>query len=212
MRKQTYSKRFERNLAACWGRADEWHRDQGLLWYQRANATACDYANKFDATVEQACGVIAALSPGRNWDMNLLDAETFMVEWKHGARGRNLPRVGSYGQRNLTKAARIMAGKPPLDVLGGLKVRAFYACMINPANAEDVCIDRHAKSAAYGKRLGDRGSIVRKSEYGQLAEQYRRLAGKVGVLPHQAQAVCWVVWRSLKGNLDQTGFDFGETV
>lgn len=174
-----------------------------MLWYARANATAGDYADKYNCSVEQACGVIAALSPGRNWDLNLVDADVFIRAWAAGDRGRDLPNVGSYGRRNIQKSARIMQGKPPLDVLGGLKVRAFYSCMIDPSNAVDVCVDRHAKSAAYGKRLAERQTVVRKGEFPHLAEHYRKLANSVGVLPHQAQAVVWICWRSLRGNLDQ---------
>ena len=201
--KRSDSRRFARNLSACWKRANPSHMNQGLTWYARANTTAGEFAIRFDCSVEQACGVIAALSPGRNWDLNLLDAGQFIEAWSKGERGRDLPRVGSYGRRNLAKAGKIMQGKLPLDVLRGLKVRAFYSCMIDPENSRDVCVDRHAKSAAYGRKLGDRESVVKKSEYSHLAEHYRKLAESVGILPHQAQAVIWCVWRGLKGNLDQ---------
>src|SRR5437763_1199674 len=81
-------------------------------------------AAKYQVTIAAAAGVISALSPGRDWSSNVQDAETFVSEFANGARGRWLPRVGSYGGKNLRKAEKILSGKDPLAILGGLKVRA----------------------------------------------------------------------------------------
>lgn len=74
--------------------------------------------------------------------------------------------------------------------------------LINPDDPDAVCLDRHAKSAAYGRKLLDRESVVSVSKYDWLAEHFRREARRAGVLPNQFQAICWVVWRRLRGVLD----------
>ncbi len=203
MLQKVSSKRFTRNLLACYSRANPWHLERGLTWYSTANGIAKGMAAKYGCTLEQACGVLAALSPGRQWELNIVDAEEFIKAYTSGLRGKWLPRVGSYGSRNLLKSTAIMKGKPPLDVLGGYKVRAFYACLLDPYNKEDVCVDRHAKSAIYGRKLTDREGIVKKGEFHHIAQHYKRCAKRVGILPHQFQAIVWVVWRQLNGNLDQ---------
>jgi hypothetical protein len=172
-----------------------------------ARETAGRLAGKFHVSLETSAGVIAALSPGRNWTENIYDAETFLAEYSKGARGRYLPAVGTYGGKNLRKAERIAAGADPLDVLGGPKVRAFYRCIVNPESREDVCIDRHSKCAAYGVKTAE-NSLVKLSEYDHIADHYRRCARQVGVLPNQFQAVVWVTWRRLSGVLAQQDLEF----
>jgi hypothetical protein len=162
---------------------------------------------------------MAALSPGSAWEKNIQDCETFLNEWSNGARGKRLPLLGSYGWRNIVKASKIASGAEPLEVLGGNKVRAFYACLIDPQNTSDVCIDRHAKCAAIGEKLTDSrslesigrykaDSLVRPSEYTALARHYITSARKARILPHQFQAIIWVVWRRLGGNLAQSDLPF----
>lgn len=207
-KKRTISARLMRNLRACYLRASAEDMREGLTWYARANDAARAMSLKYGIPTESVCGVIAAFSPGRNWELNLVDAEVFLQEWANGARGSKLPRVGSYGQRNLTKASKIASGKLPLDVLGGLKVRAFYGCLANPLEETLVCVDRHAKSAAFGVKLADKKSVVTVAEYPWIAEHYRREALRAGVLPHQYQAVVWVVWRRLRGVLEQNDLPF----
>jgi len=160
-------------------------------------------------TLEQAAGVIASLSPGCQWGRNLQDADQLIaahVAWKR------LPNVGSYGRRNIVKARKILDGDSPFDVLPetGPKTRAFYSLIVNPANATTVCIDRHAKAVAVN-RVGsgvDRTNVVRASEYEFYAWHYRAIAERLGLLSHQLQAVTWVCWRRLHGNLDQTDLPF----
>jgi hypothetical protein len=196
-----YNPAFARNLDTCYERATEGDRAEGLNWYPSAHAQAVTFADSYGVTVDAACGVIAALSPGRNWDTNLDDARIFLDEWQRGARGNRLPLVGSYGWRNVRKAAAIASGSAPLDILGGNKVRAFYACMADPSNDCHVCIDRHAKCAAVGRFLGD--TVVSNAEYPILARHYLRAASRNHLLPNQYQAIIWVTWRRLKGVLEQ---------
>lgn len=219
-KKRSYSPRIARNLRACYLRATPEDIEAGKDWYWQGFDKAMELAEEYGFTkkavhpqtgfddVSATAGIIAALSPGSQWERNLTDAETFCQEWRGGARGRKLPALGSYGFANVVKAGRCAAGEDPLSVLGGLKVRAFYACLINPDDPDAVCLDRHAKSAAYGRKLLDRESVVSVSEYDWLAEHFRREARRAGLLPNQFQAICWVVWRRLRGILDQEDLPF----
>lgn len=198
-----YSPFIAANLDKCWNRASVSDVKEGLEWYYVANKLCEELGAKYSLPTNAVCGIMAALSPGRHWELNKQDCDTFCDEWSNGARGKRLPLVGSYGWRNIVKASKIASGKDPLEVLGGNKVRAFYECLSNPWTTEAVCIDRHAKFAAYGKRLSDRESVVRNSEYSILAKHYIRAARRARVLPHQYQAVVWCCWRRLKGNLAQ---------
>lgn len=198
-----YSPRIAANLRRAYTRATPEDIIEGLTWYQRAHNQCESLATKYGVTTQAACGVMAALSPGSAWERNVADCDTFLDEWTHGARGKRLPLVGSYGWRNIVKASKIAGGQDPLKVLGGPKVRAFYQCIFDPSNSEYVCIDRHAKSAALGEKLTDKDSVVRPAQYQRFAKHYMQGARNNGILPNQFQAVIWTVWRRLGGNLNQ---------
>jgi len=198
-----YSKRMENNLLAAFRRASTDDIAQGMTWYTTAHAIAVDLSVRHGVTLQAACGVLAALSPGRDWNANITDADTFLADYVRGMRGNKLPRVGSYGRRNIQKSAQIASGSSPLDILGGSKVRSFYANILNPQSAETVTIDRHAKCCAHGIKTTE-NSVVKPSEYEHLAKHFRKCADKCGVLPNQFQATVWIVWRRLSGVLAQT--------
>ncbi len=202
-RSKRYSQTIQRNLLACYQRASTFDVAQGLVWYSNANQTAQWLAGSYHVSLESACGVLAALSPGNPWDKNITDAEEFIRAYVSGNRGRYLPKVGSYGRKNRVKAERILTGKFPLDVLGGDKVRAFYSNILCPDARGIVTIDRHAKCCAVGVKLADKATLVRPAEYRYLTRHFLRCSEIVGVLPTQFQAVVWVTWRRLNGVLDQ---------
>lgn len=188
------SRRINRNLSAVWSLATPDEVAHGVRWYREANATARELADRCGATLAQAVGVIAAISPGSRWEKNLEDAEALLAAY---AYAEPLPMVGTYGRRNVLKAQAILRGAAPLDVLGGFKVRAFYANILSPDTPGPVTVDRHARGAAYQLR-GDAAAEVRSdAEYRYLADHFARGARRVGLLPHEYQATLWVTWRRL---------------
>lgn len=98
------------------------------------------------------------------------------------------------------KATRILAGETPLDVLGGDKVRAFYATILDPHGYDVPVIDRHAFDIAVGRVTDEkaRATLSRKGEYARFGEVYIDAARSVGVSSSQMQAITWVAWRRLK--------------
>ncbi len=207
-----YSQRIERNILSVYVRANEFDREEGLHWYANAHETARVFSDKYGVSLQTAVGVIAALSPGRNWGMNLLEAEEFIKAYMKRRRGKDLPLVGTYGYRNIRKTIAILNGASPLDVLGGNKVRSFYANILNPLGA-DVTIDRHAKGLAIRSNsirgaTSETDANVTNAEYPYYAKHYIKLAGRLGLIPNQLQAICWVTWRRLKGELNQADLPF----
>ena len=101
--KSWYSQRIMNNLLRTYNRASEEDFQEGMKWYTHGHLLADSLAKRWGFETRGVCGVIAALSPGRQWELNLEDAGMFLEEFKKGARGRKLPSVGSYGNRNLNK-------------------------------------------------------------------------------------------------------------
>lgn len=167
--------------------------DEGLNWYADANA----FAQTLDPeNPARAAGVIAALSPMKDWKNNIVLA---VRAYEQGFASGAL-------YSNTAKADAILSGADPLDVLGGNKVRNFYKSIADPENADAVCIDRHAFDIAVGRITNDksRNALSRKGVYDGFGDAYRRAARIIGkdgyaVVPSQVQAVTWGVWRRLKG-------------
>ena len=159
-------------------------------------------AEEFGLPLWKVVGVLAAISPGNEYGRNVEETRDFIDAYTHG---KELPVVGVYGKMNMEKARRILEGALPLEVFPvktSPKVRAFFACILFPYDCLEVCVDRHAKAVACnlpsertGAASDDKKSVVRPGEYGELAKAYRAVAGTLGLLPHQLQAVCWVAWK-----------------
>ena len=179
---------WTRRIVATYRRATPADVVDGRTWYARARALAAE----LDPTdPRRAAGVIAAMSPRLTWTQNVNVARAIYAGTPVGGL-----------KANLLKARAIMAGADPLDVLGGLKVRAFYACIIDE-HTDAVCVDMHAHDVAVGRVTDDatRGMLARVGVYGQVADAYRSaariLSAELGeeIPPHVVQAVTWVTWR-----------------
>lgn len=166
--------------------ADEIHH--GLTWYQTAYEDAREMMPENPGV---ACGVIAALSPGMQWEFNLLAADALI-------KGESLIGYGVRWYANVRKAKRILKGEPVFGVLGGPKTRAFWACMMDRYTSQ-VCIDSHAYSIWLGERVSSEEvpTLVRRNRYETIARCYRAAARDAGIKPHQMQAVTWCTWRRL---------------
>jgi hypothetical protein len=174
------------NILVTLGRAKPEHYREGIDWYQHAHTLARVLAGLHGISIEQAAGVLAALSPQLSWPRNVAYAEQFL------ATG-DAPVLG----RSKRSAARILQGEPPLSVLQGPKVRAFFANIADPDGTDAVTVDRHAHDVAVGQRFGDarRPLLGRQGGYDLLAAAFRLAAAKVGLQPSAVQAITWLAWK-----------------
>lgn len=170
--------------------ADTDQMADGLAWYDTAYIEALTIADQYSVTPKQAVGIIAATSPQMSWGSNLSWARQ-IASGLDTRRGLGL---------SLERAIRIRQGEPPLEVLGGLKVQAFYVNILTRGLTDVVCVDRHAYDIATGER-GSHKSLTPK-RYVATAAAYRAAAARLrdtgehpGIHAAQVQAVTWVTWR-----------------
>lgn len=175
------------NLQAVLDLATEADWAAGLNWYRVAHAEAVALSGRHGLTVDQAAGIIAALSPQTGWEENLRIAELFCTDQS------SVHTADACG-----KALRILQGAEPLSVLGGRKVRSFFRNISEPNRAGAVTIDRHAAAILCGvdtptwNRLHQK-TLERKHFYRLATGVYRAEARRLSLLPHQVQAVAWLV-------------------
>lgn len=173
---------------------------EGLNWYNEANTYCRELAGRFDISIQQAAGIIAAFSPQAGWTENKRYAVSFLIAPKN--------RLRSLVQD--TKAKKIVKLKNESDIYNALsingtawKTKSFYLNILNPDIATDVTIDRHAIAvciqhpttiASLPKKHGD----LKENQYYFFEHCYFKAAVKLNLLPHQLQAITWVVYRRLR--------------
>jgi hypothetical protein len=162
--------------------------ETGVNWYPIAHDFALEIAG---GDLEKGAGVIAAFSPQNGWEDNMIIAR----------RAFDTGIVSGHTPANNAKVARILNGEAPLAVLGGNKVRSFYANIVNPADVVPVTIDRHAVGVGIGRvpTKADIAILGRKGAYEAFVKCYYASARRFGMIPSVLQATTWVTFREMKG-------------
>ncbi len=116
-------------LTAWWHRTTDQHRAAGEEWYAVARTTIRAMALRHGVSEAIAAGVVAATSPRLPWARNLTVSDEILA-------GR-VP--SGVLPRSLERARHILARTgPPLRILRGPKVRAFYRALRGDPSAPVV--------------------------------------------------------------------------
>jgi hypothetical protein len=177
----------------------------GERWYEDARFAAANLADQYSLPLHSVAGVIAALSPSNRWERNLIDAENLCKLYTMGGDLDSL-KVSTYNA-NKTKAIQILQNHAPLDILGGLKVRAFFECIMG---ADSVCVDGHAYAIWTGQRIPTtKTPKISPKLYAQISADYRTAAQQINKIlgsnysAAQIQAITWLVWRRIISEIKQ---------
>ena len=161
-------------------------------WYQEAHDFSLAIARASGCTTSQACGIIAALSPMKLWELNKRIALEFALHQTANVHTKVF----------IDKARRILTASSDeeiLNILHGAKLQAFYLNLRYPEKAISLTIDRHALSVALGHWITPEeytGMTVKQYQF--FSDCYRHAAAKLAVNPLYVQSVTWLVWRRVK--------------
>ena len=164
-------------------------------WYNEANSFAAELANQFlhdDINGHRkACGIVAALSPLKQWSQNKVCAISFFETGDSKHTG-----VMCKKAKNILESdgsVEVIA-----DILNGDKIKSFFLNIYYPESSQCTTIDRHALCIAVGKVLKDSEINISKKQYIFFDMCYRIAAEKIGTTPPKLQAITWVHWRKVK--------------
>ena len=190
-----------RNILKVYRRATPDDVANGLEWYDRAKRYASIISNLSGVNLNTVVGVMAALSPNNRWERNVKDTERMVWAW---VKGEDLSdfKVSCYNTMK-TKAWSILEDDLTDDTdiltrLNGQKIRSFYS---NIRGLDEVTIDGHAYNIALGIRQGltsDKTNMGKKL-YREMQSAYVKAAKRVGVKPHELQAITWTTWKREHG-------------
>lgn len=155
---EAFVEQSKSNIIALYDAYDK-YREKAKLWYEGANKIAGDMADKYKVSKEQVSGVIASLSPQRDWDQNVEMAKRVLdiavlnkdrkFEGKEAANARTA--MLSYRNTQAEELKTLKEGLPSLTVQSEIN-----AANKKIKNRETMVrlIDDLSKNFE-GKKLGD---------------------------------------------------------
>lgn len=194
------------HILAVFFTANSAERLKGARWYADALAFCSAVAQVTGLSVSTVAGVTAALSPNNRWPRNQADAERLCHAFAAGTLADAAAVKVSTFNGNKQKALQILAGAQPLDVLGGLKVRAFYSCILGESA---VCVDGHAYAIFLGQYVPTtKTPKISPKLYASIAAAYGQAAATINSVTGssysaaQIQAITWTVWQRVRREVE----------
>lgn len=160
-------------------------RLNGEGWYARARDLALELSPD---DVWKGAGVLAALSPFKEWSIN--------VRLARQAFDTGVATGHFTGQCN--KANRIMAGEPVLPTLNGKKTVSFCVAIATAGRGEVATIDGHAYDAAHFQSHAWESRRINKGDFDEIAAAYAEVAEYLDLAVNDLQAIVWVAWKRMK--------------
>lgn len=182
------------NILRIWDMTDEIERHD---WYKNANSLAKVLSDVYNIPQRKVVGIIAALSPLKTWEQNLVLARDFIINKDCGHMGMYLDKA-----RDILNSSG--TDEEILDILNGRKISSFYLNIMYYESANYITIDRHALSIALGYWITDEDYAgMTAAQYEFFVQCYILAATKVNVLPLRMQSATWVKWRKIKKDYRQ---------
>lgn len=194
--------KYVRNILKMYGQTPIGLAKSGKEWYLRAHYFARTLSEKYKVSLDKVCGVISCLSAGVSWETNMNDATKFIASHSLGLLARESMDAHNYStySANVFKAERICNSLSPVEThfseSTGAKTRHFYLNILAPKMNTGATIDRHAYAIALGNDAGQRPKI-HPALYKRIENAYIIASERVGLLPHELQAITWVAYKQL---------------
>lgn len=188
-------KKYERNLMGLYQNAEVSDHVAGITWYKEANEYANKLSNMFNVSLDKVCQVMAILSPAASWEKNKLSAFYMLKAYSENSAYDSF-KVTTYGA-NKKKAWEVLTLNKTIPSTG-LKVYSFYRNILNPNIADTVTIDRHAIKAMKGIDKAGKQAVTSLT-YRKASFVYTRMASRLGIKPHEFQAIVWLAYKRRVG-------------
>lgn len=185
------------NLVALFNRADAIDLRDGMAAYRVYRQIIKNFALAYGAKFEPTLAAFCALSPQNDYYGNLRSLASVLNGVQHAIPLDQIT-VSTYKHCRDRAYAYLTGQADFLSSVKGLKVRAFYANILDPEDPKPVTIDGHMVCAWRGIRVPMKSASVRFDEYEEIAEGVRKVAVELGLIPNQVQAVIWLTRKRLE--------------
>lgn len=174
------------NIIQVYNQATPEEKDYWGKWYHNAKSDVEDLARQFNLPFPVVAGIVAVLSPGNKWSMNLLAAEKLL---------QGQTKINAY-PRQVQRARKILE-TGDTTLVSGPKVTVFFNSLMNPKMVEkDMVLDGHAINIWRGEKVNLKGlSTPNSKERTQMVQDYQTASNELGVPVQAVQAVTWYIWK-----------------
>ena len=161
-------------------------------WYKEAHEWCKAQANESNLPLAAVVGIVSAVSPLKQWDLNKRIASGFITKG-----------TGGHTKNQMDKARKILALNSPTDeqvtsILRGPKTTNFYLDIMHYDNRTHVTVDRQAIQVALGRIMSDKEMSMTEPQYNWFKECYIYTANMLGMRPSMLQSITWLTWRRIK--------------
>lgn len=187
------------NILNVYAQATEEERDYWGRWYHDASGTVQQMAEQHGLPLTVVAGVVAVLSPGNKWWMNVRVADKLIFFWENDAL-RIMGPLSAY-PLNVKKALAILEKGDPEGMINSPKVSVFYNSLVDPAGVEhDLVLDGHALNIWRGDKVNLKQAINPSPKLReQIVGDYKKAAKQLGITVQALQATTWYIWKSVEG-------------
>ena len=183
---------IDHNLCKVFKQANTYEYREGKGWYIEANLYLQQIADHFNLPLKKVIAICAVLSPGNPWNSNIKDTYN-LIRFKGKITSTTYP-------QNILKAQRILKSKRDnyLQYVSGQKVSCFFDNLYYTIKSDCVTIDTHTfRCALNDSNLNVTGGNLPITYIREIDRAIRSIAIENNLLPLQAQAVIWTVWKRL---------------
>ena len=163
------------------------------LYHKVIQNFALAYGAKFEPTLAAFC----ALSPQNDYYGNLRSLAGVLHAVQHSIPLEEVI-VSTYNHCRNRAYAYLTGSADFLSTVKGLKIRAFYANILDPADPIPVTVDGHMVCAWRGINVPMKVASIRPAEYAEIAKGVREMARELDLIPNQLQAVIWLTRKRLE--------------
>lgn len=160
-------------------------------WYYEVNTHCSMLADKHNVPLIKVAGMMSVLSPNVTFVQNIQSLERYLET------GGDC-KVSTYSKQKV-KADVIYNSCDDITedevkaIIGkGLKTRAFFENIYRPETSMAVTVDLWQVRWAKAKRLIPAKGVLTEKRYHIIANSIVRRAKKLGMMPHEYQAITWV--------------------
>lgn len=180
----------------AYAQRDQQQFQAGLAWYDTAREECRRLAELYGFDLHTVCQVVAAISPGKQWEINIRDAEYILQVWLTGVQSEDerhaylLERKyqTGYTWENTRNAFHILDSGDSIP-LERIKTFCFADNLENTNVTDLITIDLHMAHILGKTRK--RGPVNVNAVYDLMAKVVVFVAALLGLEPKRLQSAVW---------------------
>jgi len=184
------------NIENVLAKVDATDRKEGLVAYQNYHDLMKSIADYYRTGFVQTVAAFVSLSPNNDYKGNLKSTATLLYGINAGTP---LNKIKTSTYRHCLHRAYdyVVGNKDFLVETKGPKIRNFYCSILAPKDKQYITIDGHMHNIWFGKARNMKAAMVKSGQYDIIANDFKKVARRNGLIPNQLQAMLWFTWKRI---------------